>query len=234
MIDLVREGDVFVLTMTAGENRWTTEFTRAMAAALDTVEASEGAAALITASADPKFFSNGLDLDWLSSDGVHAGGDRAVFGQEFMALMARIITFPMPTIAAVGGHGFGAGCMLALCHDLRVMREDRGYLCANEIELGMSIPDAELALFRHKLSAPVFHETVVLARRWAGPAALDAGIVQHLASADQVVSVATARAGELARLGANRTAMAQLKESLYGTKSAIQGEDGPAHRLRHR
>jgi hypothetical protein len=42
MIDLTRDGDVFVPTMNDGENRWTTTCVRAFAAALDTVEASEG------------------------------------------------------------------------------------------------------------------------------------------------------------------------------------------------
>ena len=90
MIDLSRDGDVFTLTMDAGENRWNTAFVREFAQALDAVEASSGPAALVTRSADAKFFSNGLDLDWVSSPDDHpAGGDRAVFGSEFMALAGR-------------------------------------------------------------------------------------------------------------------------------------------------
>ena len=50
-------------------------------------------------------------------------------------------------------------------------------MCANEIEIGMIIPDPEIALFKHKLPANVFFETVQLARRWTGPDAKTAGIV---------------------------------------------------------
>ncbi len=160
MIEIERQGNVFVLTMNAGENRWNTNFVRAFDARLDEVLASEGPAALVTASANEKFFSNGLDLDWRRGEGDGEGGDKSVFAKEFMALMARLITFPVPTVCAVNGHGFGAGFMLALCHDLRVMRADRGFLCANEIQLGMHIPDEELALFRHKMSGSAFFETV--------------------------------------------------------------------------
>jgi len=131
MIDLDREDDVFVLTMNDGENRWNTTFVREFARALDEVQASDGPAALITTSATEKFFSNGLDLEWRTAEGEHRGGDREAFGGEFMSLMARIITFPMPTIAAVNGHAFGAGFMCALCHDVRFMRSDRGFICAN-------------------------------------------------------------------------------------------------------
>ena len=42
MIRLERQGDVFVLTMAAGENRWNTTFVRAFDEALDEVAASEG------------------------------------------------------------------------------------------------------------------------------------------------------------------------------------------------
>ncbi len=85
-----------------------------------------------------------------------------------MALMGRIIMLPIPTVAAVNGHAFGAGFMTALCHDVRMMRADRGFLCANEMQLGMVIPRPELALFRHKLPAHVFFETVQLARKDRG------------------------------------------------------------------
>ena len=58
MIDLSRDGDVFTLTMDAGENRWNTAFVRDFAKALDEVEASTGPAALVTTSSSGKFFSN--------------------------------------------------------------------------------------------------------------------------------------------------------------------------------
>ena len=150
-ITLEQHGHVSVLTLNNGENRWTTNMVREMNLALDEVEQTEGPQALVTASSDPKFFSNGLDLEWITSDGEHIGGDRKVFGDEAMKLFARLITFPMPTIAAVNGHAFGAGFMWALCHDQRVMRQDRGMMCANEVEIGMAIPEPELALFHHKL-----------------------------------------------------------------------------------
>ncbi len=234
MIDLERRDDVFVLTMNDGENRWNTTFTRAFAAAIDEVEASEGAAALVTASSHPKFFSNGLDLEWImGSDEDPPGGDRATFGEEFMTLMGRIITLPMPTIAAVNGHGFGAGFMVALCHDLRLMREDRGYLCANEVEIGITIPSTELALFRHKIGAAAFHETVMLARRWTGPAAQSAGFVEAAVPLEELEDRAMTRAAELAPLAANRVGYGWMKEQIYGEGAALNQPDGAAHMLKN-
>lgn len=233
MIDLERDGDVFTLTMNDGENRWNTTFVRAIAAALDEVEASQGPAALVTLSANEKFFSNGLDLEWVSSEGEHRGGDRKVFGDEFMKLMSRLITLPVPTICAINGHGFGAGFMMALCHDVRIMRADRGFICANEMQLGMTIPTPELALFKHKIPANAFFETVQLSRRWTGPAALAAGIVQHTANLEDIRATATQMASGLAPLAANRENYGSQKERIFGENAAINGPHGPAYMLRN-
>ena len=234
MIELHKHGDVFELRMVADENRWNTTFVQAFDVALDEVEASSGAAALLTTSASEKFFSNGLDLEWRHSEGEHPGGDRSVFRDAFMSLMARLITFPVPTVAAVNGHAFGAGFMCALCHDVRFMRADRGFICANEMELGMQIPVPELALFRHKIPMNTFFETVQLARRWTGPDALSAGIIQATEPLDTLFDNALARAANLARFGENRTVYKQMKENIYGENAAINQPHGPAYMLRNR
>lgn len=228
-----KHDDVFVLTMTDGENRWNTTFTRAFDKALDEIENSTGPAALVTTSDDPKFFSNGLDLPWIQSEGDHPGGDRSVFGSETMALFGRMITFPMPTICAINGHAFGAGFMIALCHDERIMREDRGFLCANEMELGMTIPEPELALFRHKIPMPAFFQTVQFARRWSGPEALAAGIVQRVTDQASNLPSAIKRAQSLAHLGENRSNFQWMKERIYGENASINGVHGPAYMLRN-
>ncbi|MEM7324932.1 MAG: enoyl-CoA hydratase-related protein [Actinomycetota bacterium] len=233
MIELEKHEDVFVLTMVDGENRWNTTFTRAFAAAIDEVEASTGPAALVTASANEKFFSNGLDLDWVMSEGDHPGGDRETFGVEYMDLLGRLITLPVPTLCAIGGHAFGAGFMISLAHDIRIMREDRGYLCANELQIGLTIPEPEVALFRHKIPAPAFHETVMLARRWTGPDAAAAGFVEATVPLDQVLQKTMERAAAIAGFGANREKYGWQKQALYGEHSILNQPYGPAHVLRN-
>ena len=116
MIKLEKDEDIFKLILDNGENRWNTQLVREIDAVLDEVEKSQGPAALVTSSSDNKFFSNGLDLDWISSA---PSDERAAFTKEFMALMGRIITFSVPSICVVNGHAFGAGFMMALAHDIR-------------------------------------------------------------------------------------------------------------------
>jgi len=220
--------------MDAGENRWNTSFVREFSNALDKVELDDGPGALVTFSLDEKFFSNGLDLDWVKNPEKYPqSGDREVFGEEFMYLMGRMITLPIPTICAINGHAFGAGFMLSLSHDVRIMREDRGFICANEIQLGMKIPRPELALFRHKIPANSFFETVQLSKRWTGPDALNAGIVQAVGNIDELQEMALQKAEELAPLATDRKNFGAHKEMLYGENAAINLNHGPAHMLKN-
>ena len=113
------------------------------------------------------------------------------------------------------------------------MREDRGFLCANEIQLGMTIPRPELALFRHKIPANSFFETVQLSKRWPGDAALKAGIVQGTGSIDEISEIALKKAEELAPLANDRKIFGAQKEMLYGKSAAINTTHGPAHMLKN-
>ena len=89
LVTLEQHGQVSVLTLDNGENRWTTTLVREVEKVLDEVEASEGPHALVTASSDQKFFSNGLDLDWITTKGEHPGGDRRPTGPTPHALEIR-------------------------------------------------------------------------------------------------------------------------------------------------
>jgi len=234
VIKLEKKESIYFLTMDAEENRWNTTFVREISKALDLIEKDEGPGALITASTNQKFFSNGLDLEWMQApENYPEGGDREVFGEEFMYLMGRFITLPIPTVCAINGHSFGAGFMFALSHDVRIMREDRGFLCANEMQLGLPIPRPELALFKHKIPANAFFETVQLSKRWTGSDALEAGIVQEVSSLEKLPELALIKAQELAPLANNRKNFGHQKEMLYGENAAINLNHGPAHMLKN-
>ena len=118
---LTYQDTIAVLDLGDDENRFSPEWLDTVDRLLDDAH-EHGAQALVT-TATGKFYSNGLDLDWLM-----ANGDRADwYVGRVQALFSRILTLPLPTVAAVNGHAFGAGAMLGIAHDYRVMRSDRGY-----------------------------------------------------------------------------------------------------------
>jgi enoyl-CoA hydratase/carnithine racemase len=193
MVHLERLGDVFVLTMDHGENRLSPDFLDAMGAALDEVAGAEGPRALVTTGTG-KFFSNGLDLDWLAEH----GDELVPYLGRVHALFAQVLSMPCATVAAQNGHTFAGGAMLAICHDHRVMRTDRGYWCLPEVDLGMQFTPAMNALIPAMIPARSAHQAMVTGRRYLATEALAAGIVDEVAAEADVVPRAVAIAAELA------------------------------------
>lgn len=208
MIEVEREGEVFVLRMVAEENRFNPEMLGAFDAALSEVEESDGPGAVVL-TGEGKFFSNGLDLDWMGQNQDQIG--EVVNGLQ--ALYARLLGFPTATVAAINGHAFAGGGMLALACDQRVMREDRGFFCLPEVDIQIPFSDGMAALVQARLSPQVARDVMLTGRRYAGPEAREAGIVDEVSPEGEVLSVAVERAGELA--GKDRGTVAAIKQTMF-------------------
>jgi len=209
MIELRRMQDVFVLTMDDGENRFLPERLRRWHQLLDEVEAAGKPAALVTTGTG-KFYSNGLDLDWLLGEGKEQAES---YVPSVLRLIARVLTFPAITVAAVNGHAFGAGAQLAIAHDYRVMRADRGYFCMPEVDMGIPLHPGMTAVLQARLPHQTAHEVLATGRRYGGADALERRIVDHVAAEAEVV----ARAIEIAQPLAVKAhpVMRTIKEGLY-------------------
>jgi enoyl-CoA hydratase/carnithine racemase len=170
------------------ENRFNPDFIAGFNAALDRVE--EGGGALVTTS-EGKFYSNGLDLNWLMHQ-PKGGPEARAFMASFHLLLARVLTFPCPTVAALNGHGFAGGFMLALAHDYRVMRRDRGFLCMNEIELGMTLTPGMNAIIKCKVPPPLWREVMLQGHRFSGEEAAALHLVDEAADEAGVLPAACA------------------------------------------
>ncbi|MGV9414137.1 enoyl-CoA hydratase-related protein [Nocardia sp. NPDC003693] len=181
---LTHHDKIAVLDLGDGENRFTPDWLTAVETALDTV-VNEGAHALIT-TASGKFYSNGLDLDWLA-----ANGDRAQwYVARVHALFARVLAFPLPTAAALPGHAFGAGAMLAIAHDYRVMRADRGFFCFPEADIRIPFTKGMAALIQAKLTPRAAIASMTTAHRFPAPQALTLDIVDAVADLDALTPTA--------------------------------------------
>ncbi|MFJ2662883.1 enoyl-CoA hydratase/isomerase family protein [Nocardia fluminea] len=202
---------IAVLTLGADENRFSPDWLDTVNAHLDAVE--RDAHGLITTGSG-KFYSNGLDLDWLM-----ANGDRAEwYVGRVQELFARILTFPLPTIAAVNGHTFGAGAMLAIAHDYRVMREDRGYYCFPEVDINIPFTPGMAALIQAKLSSRAAVTAMTTGHRFSGPDALAVGLVDATAPDAEVLPAAVDRITPL--LGKNPATLAAIKTTMYSAVTA--------------
>lgn len=213
--------DVFVLDLGDGENRFHPDWIASIHAALDEVDKAGGARALVTA-ASGKFFSNGLDLEWLG-----ANSDRH---RQYVAsvheLFARMLSLPLITVAALQGHAFAAGAMFSLAHDFRVMRADRGFWCLPEAEINIPFTPGMSALIQARLAPQVAHEAMITARRYGGADALAAGIVDLAVGAEEVRDSAVRIAR--AQVGKAGETLGTIKSRLYANVlGALRDAENP-------
>jgi enoyl-CoA hydratase/carnithine racemase len=221
---LERNGEIYLLRLGDGENRFDRTSVDALGGALDEVEHADGPRALVITGAG-KFFSNGLDLDYLRSGAEPA----PVFLRDVMTLWARVLAFPVPTVAAVNGHAFAGGAMFALAADRRVMRADRGFWCINEIQLGMVLAPGMRELIRCRLTPQTTHIAITAGHRFAGPEALAAGIVDEIADEADLLDRSIEIAATLTSTAG--PTLAGLKEGLYaGPLAALRSGEGPPAR----
>lgn len=208
MPELTRRDDVFVLDLGDGENRVNPAWLDGWERALDTVESSAAPRALVSVGSG-KFWSNGLDLDWM---GAHPEQSQGVL-DRLHALFGRLLGLGAPTVAVVQGHAFAAGAMLAVAHDRVLMRSDRGYWCVPEVDLGLPFTVGMNALLRARLSPATAHEAMTTGRRYAGPEAVVAGIAAAALPEVELLDAALAWAGTQA--AKDPATLAAIKRLLY-------------------
>ena len=198
---------IAILDLGEDENRFSPEFLDAIGAQLDELEAG-GAQGLVT-TARGKFYTNGLDLDWLTAHPEQMQS----YVARVQALLARVLTLPMPTAAAVTGHAFGAGAMLAMAHDVRVMRADRGFFCFPEVDIRIPFTDGMAALIQAKLTPRAAVASMTTGRRFGGVEAAELGIVDATTGEGAV----TAAAAELLRplTGKDPGTLGAIKRTMF-------------------
>ncbi|OBI91409.1 enoyl-CoA hydratase-related protein [Mycobacterium asiaticum] len=215
-ISVTYDEKIAVLDLGDDENRFSPDFLEAINARLDEIEASDAHGLVTTATG--KFYTNGLDLDWL---GAHGDQAQSYVGRVHK-LLARVLTLPIPTAAAVVGHAFGAGAMLALAHDYRVMRADRGFFCFPEVDIHIPFTPGMAALIQAKVTPQAAVASMTTGRRFGGVDAAGLGIVDVTAAEGAVTTAAV----ELLRpLGSkDRGTLGAIKNTMFGPAVAALTE----------
>jgi Delta3-Delta2-enoyl-CoA isomerase len=216
MLQTEQAGDVVVVHWTDNENRFNTASVTAWHDLLDDLETRKGPLALVVTGAG-KFFSNGLDLDAFAAE-PEAAGD-IVAGVH--RLFGRLLLFPAWTVAALNGHTFAAGAMLASTFDCRVMRQDRGYWCLPEVDLGLPLTPAMFATVTARLSTATAAEAMNSGQRYTASEAVAAGLVEHTAPEADVVARAVALASPVA--AKDRAVIAEHKRMLFADAARMCG-----------
>lgn len=224
-VDVHEKEKVAVLTMTNGdENRFHPDFLAAFRAALDELEGDRRVKALVVTGGHPKFFSNGLDLDYLMG---HIGDEPALVAcmAAVNGLFERVTLYPKPMIAALNGHTFAAGFFLAAHMDFRFMREDRGWICLPEVDINIPLLPGMIGVCQAVLPPASFQRLYYTGARVTGPEAAALGFVSATYPEAELLPKSVAFAAELARKQ-TRT-YAEMKRRLKSELARVLREEDP-------
>jgi Delta3-Delta2-enoyl-CoA isomerase len=209
VIDLEEHDGVVLVRWQDGENRYHPASVTRWHEVLDDLEGRDGPLAVVV-TGEGKFFSNGLDLDGFAADPSSAG--MVVDGVH--RLFGRMAVFPAYTVAAINGHAFAGGAMLACTFDARLMRADRGYWCLPEVDLGIPVTPEMFATITARMPVAAAADALVTGRRYRAAEAQALGIVEHVAPEAEVVDRAMELAAPMA--AKNRDVIAAHKWQLFG------------------
>jgi Delta3-Delta2-enoyl-CoA isomerase len=215
-IALTRDGPVAVLTWNEGENRINLDSLARLNEVLDELDTVEGPLSLVLTGSG-KFFCNGLDLE-------RFGDQRDEFIETLHRLeqtVGRLLVFPAYTVAAINGHAFAGGALISCAFDYRVMREDRGYWCMNEAEIGLALDERLWSILIGRLPRATAIVAATTARRFSGPDALRFGIVEAVAGENDVLAHALVVAESMAHL--DRPTLGVHKRLAHGAEAALLG-----------
>ncbi|HZK81900.1 MAG TPA: enoyl-CoA hydratase-related protein [Humisphaera sp.] len=174
--------------------------TQAAFASAITAMTSRSLKALILTSAKERIFSAGADLRWLGS--LPDASTAENFSRVGQALFQRVASFPVPVVGAIHGACAGGGLELALaCHWRIASDAPATRIGLPELELGTIPGWGGSARLPRLIGAMPALEHILNAQLLPSAIALKTGIVDELASPDELKARARAIALQLGSTG---------------------------------
>ena len=197
------ENCIYLLRMCNGENSFSDIFVENLHSALDTISAHSEKlllpSVLITTGTD-KFYSTGLDISFLTKK----KGPLDFMNTLYNPLLQKFLKLAMPTIAAINGHAYAGGMVLAMTHDFRIMRNDRGYLCMNEVILPSQIPAGMMSVLKSKIgNKNLLRDILLTAKKFSAIEAMENGLIDDIAENSDLLEKAMKMATQLIKFNSN-------------------------------
>ncbi|MFL9812429.1 crotonase/enoyl-CoA hydratase family protein [Stutzerimonas sp. VN223-3] len=174
----------------------------ALNAAFDRAEQDR---AVVILTGQPGILSGGYDLKVMTS-----GPENAIAlvttGSTFTR---RMLAHPFPIIVACPGHAIAKGAFLLLSADYRIGVEGAFNIGLNEVQIGMTMHHSGIEVARDRLTKPAFQRSVINGEIFNPQAALEAGFLDRIVPAGELLDVAKATAAQLKKI--NMTAHKNTK-----------------------
>jgi enoyl-CoA hydratase len=189
-----KEGPVATVTMDDGKvNALTFPLIAALNEALD--QALEDHAVVMLAGRQGRF-SAGFDLKTLTG----GGGEGPALLTAGFELSERLLSYPYPVVIACTGHALAMGSFLLLSGDYRVGADGDFKIGANEVAIGLVMPETAIEICKQRIPASHFGRVVVNAEIFEPSEAVSAGFLDRVVPAASVTEVASETAARMATL----------------------------------
>jgi len=172
-------------------------------------------------------WSAGFDLALLRG----GGPDALAMLRGGFELAERLLGFPRPVVIACPGHAVAMAVFLLLSGDYRIAAAGPYKITANEVAIGFTMPEAAIAICRHRLAPAHFHRAVVLAEVYSPDDAMAAGFVDRVVPVAELAEAARATAARLTALDMTAHAATKLRARepvLRALRAAIETGAGLA------
>ena len=126
-------------------------------------------------------------------------------------LARRMLAHPFPVIVACSGHAVAKGAFLLLSADYRVGVDGPFTIGLNEVRIGMTMHGVGIELARDRLRKSAFQRSVINAEMFNPQSARDAGFLDVVVPAEELMSTALAMAQQLKQINLQAHAATKLK-----------------------
>lgn len=200
------EDGIATLTLDNGKvNAVSPDLIAAFNKALD--QAEKDRAVVIVTSARPGILSGGYDLKIMTSS-PQAATDLVAAGST---LARRMLSHPFPIITACPGHAVAKGAFILLSSDYRIGTEGPFSIGLNEVQIGMTMHHVGIELARDRLRKSAFHRSVINGEMFDPQGAVDAGFLDSIVPAEQLLPAARSAAEQLKKINMKAHSATKLK-----------------------
>lgn len=219
MSDLISyqlEDGIATLTLSNGKvNAISPDVIAAFNAALDRAEQDR---AIVILTGQPGILSGGYDLKVMTS-GPQNAINLVAAGST---LARRMLAHPYPIIVACPGHAVAKGAFILLSADYRIGVEGPFNIGLNEVQIGMTMHHVGIELARDRLRKSAFHRSVINGEMFDPQGAVDAGFLDKVVPAEQLLATAQAVARQMKKINmtAHKNTKLKVRKALLETLDA--------------
>ena len=218
-ITLDREEGILVITLARGKaNALNCEVVEELQQALNHARADDRTHGVVLTSATPKMFCGGFDVQEVFT---YAPDKLTRYMTRFIRLFDTLRNLPKPTVAAISGHCYAGGSILALACDERIMAEGDFQFALNEVSLGVVLPARIVRALAAVVPGPTARQMFLEGHAWRAQDAQHHGIVEELVPMGNIRHRALTIARQLASKPPR--AFAAHKQAL------VEGAGGPPY-----